>query len=91
MSWVSREGKIARTAVRRADATEEQIGSGPAGTKGICCANCGTFFSCGALESPCWCDTVKLSPAALANLRARYVDCLCPRCLVAAEVVRLEP
>jgi len=49
------------------------------------CAACGQQFSCGAPGPGCWCEDVHLSPAALAQLRARYADCLCPRCLAAVE------
>jgi Cysteine-rich CWC len=49
------------------------------------CGACGELFACGAPGPDCWCEVVKLSPAALAQLRARYADCLCPRCLAAVE------
>jgi hypothetical protein len=48
------------------------------------CAACGEMFACGAPESNCWCEELKLSPSELEQLRARYDDCLCPRCLAAA-------
>jgi len=48
------------------------------------CGACGELFTCGAPESNCWCEEVSLSAAALESLRARYADCLCPRCLTAA-------
>lgn len=45
------------------------------------CPVCGTNFGCVAGQGTCWCAEVKLSSEATANLRARFADCLCPRCL----------
>jgi hypothetical protein len=50
------------------------------------CGACGELFSCGVPEPSCWCEGVNLSPAALEKLRARYADCLCPRCLAAVAL-----
>jgi hypothetical protein len=47
------------------------------------CEACGSEFSCGADEGPCWCEGVRLDAATLADLRKRYADCLCPQCLSA--------
>jgi hypothetical protein len=44
------------------------------------CPRCGERFSC-KQESGCWCATVRVEPAMLAELRARYSDCLCEVCL----------
>ena len=44
------------------------------------CPKCGTSFECGGLFG-CWCRDVKLDKAALASLKERYDDCLCPACL----------
>jgi len=44
------------------------------------CPKCGVAFECGGLFG-CWCRDVKLDKAALATLKERYVDCLCPDCL----------
>jgi hypothetical protein len=48
------------------------------------CQACGEMFACGAPEPGCWCENVKLTSEAAAQLRARHTDCLCPRCLAAA-------
>jgi Cysteine-rich CWC len=48
------------------------------------CAACGETFSCAARAAGCWCEETKLTKEALIELRARYSDCLCPRCLWAA-------
>ena len=55
------------------------------------CAACGEMFACGAPESNCWCEELKLSPSELEQLRARYDDCLCPRCLAAAAPASSAP
>jgi hypothetical protein len=44
------------------------------------CSKCGLTFECGGLLG-CWCRDVKLDRAALAALKERYDDCLCPDCL----------
>jgi hypothetical protein len=46
------------------------------------CGKCGRTFGCGGLTG-CWCRDVKLDAAALAALKERYDDCLCPDCLTA--------
>ena len=50
------------------------------------CPKCGTAFDCGGLFG-CWCRDVKLDRAALATLKERYTDCLCPNCLKAIATV----
>jgi hypothetical protein len=55
------------------------------------CEKCGSMFACGASESSCWCDAVKLSAEALAQLRATYRDCLCPECLPSFANVKAAP
>jgi Cysteine-rich CWC len=45
------------------------------------CEACGAQFVCGASGSSCWCQEIKLSEAAQAELRARYQRCLCRACL----------
>lgn len=52
------------------------------------CAACGQPFGCGASTaeadaSPCWCREIKLSEAALFELRERFAGCLCQNCLSA--------
>ncbi|HET7524538.1 MAG TPA: cysteine-rich CWC family protein [Burkholderiaceae bacterium] len=47
------------------------------------CPRCGRGFHCGMHDpQPCACTTLRLSAAALAELRARYSGCLCQQCLV---------
>lgn len=69
---------------------DRMIASGPAAQRSGCvptrkkCEACGEMFDCGAPESGCWCEDVKVGSAAAAELRERFSDCVCPRCLVAA-------
>jgi len=44
------------------------------------CPACGATFPC--LPGACWCAALRLSPATLQQLRAKYDDCLCPGCLL---------
>lgn len=44
------------------------------------CSRCGAAFSC-RQEAGCWCASVRVGAALLAELRARYADCLCEVCL----------
>ena len=50
------------------------------------CQKCGVAFDCGGLFG-CWCRDVKLDKTALATLKERYVDCLCPNCLKQFETM----
>jgi hypothetical protein len=50
------------------------------------CAVCGEKFSCGAPGAGCWCEELKVASEVLRDLRARYADCLCRRCLSAAAL-----
>jgi hypothetical protein len=54
------------------------------------CAACGGQFSCAARAAGCWCEEVKLTNQALNELRGRFADCLCPRCLSAASAQRVR-
>jgi len=45
------------------------------------CEACGATFTCSASGAECWCAGVELRGGALAELRERFQDCLCPRCL----------
>jgi hypothetical protein len=46
------------------------------------CPRCGGDFHCGVKdETPCWCASLTLTPALLAELRREYTSCLCPACL----------
>jgi hypothetical protein len=52
------------------------------------CPVCGAHFGCMAAQEACWCAEVNLSAKATADLRARFTDCLCPRCLALAAAER---
>ncbi|MCQ9372996.1 cysteine-rich CWC family protein [Methyloversatilis sp. XJ19-13] len=46
------------------------------------CPRCAGRFTCGAAgPAPCDCFTLTLDPGLLAELRERYVGCLCLACL----------
>jgi hypothetical protein len=46
------------------------------------CPRCSGHFTCGAAgPAPCDCFTLTLDPGLLADLRERYVGCLCLACL----------
>ncbi|MBN8508253.1 MAG: cysteine-rich CWC family protein [Burkholderiales bacterium] len=46
------------------------------------CPRCGGAFHCGVHDpAPCACTDIRLDPAQLISLRARYAGCLCPACL----------
>lgn len=46
------------------------------------CPRCGGAFLCGASgPGPCACAGLTLTPAMLADLKARYTHCLCVACL----------
>lgn len=48
------------------------------------CPICGARFGCMAAQQACWCAEVKLSGESTADLKTRFSDCLCPRCLALA-------
>ena len=48
------------------------------------CEACGAQFPCSSPWGPCWCEDVKVSSQTLAEIRTRYNECLCPKCLTAA-------
>jgi hypothetical protein len=48
------------------------------------CPVCGARFGCMAAQQACWCAEVKLSSESTADLKKRFSDCLCPRCLALA-------
>ncbi len=58
------------------------------------CPRCGGAFACGVdadRTTPCFCAGIALDASRLAQLRARYPDCLCSTCLQAlANDVREE-
>ena len=50
------------------------------------CPRCGGSFHCGRHDTaPCACTTVRLDAQVLAQLRERYVGCLCLNCLRALQ------
>ena len=57
-----------------------------AGWRSTACPRCGATFACGVgadRAAPCFCAAIPLAPQRLAELRARYSDCLCAECLTA--------
>jgi hypothetical protein len=44
------------------------------------CSRCGKVFRC-KQEAGCWCAGVQVERAVLAEIRARFADCLCEPCL----------
>jgi hypothetical protein len=52
------------------------------------CPVCSASFGCMAAMQSCWCAELRLSSEALADLRSRFADCLCPRCLALAVAER---
>jgi hypothetical protein len=55
--------------------------SGPVIKKSGTCESCGQPFACELSLSGCWCSKVRLTDAARAEVRSKYVGCLCPACL----------
>ena len=54
------------------------------GYRATTCPRCGGPFACGAgadRATPCFCVGFALGPERLAELRARWSDCLCAACL----------
>jgi Cysteine-rich CWC len=57
-----------------------------AGHRPATCPRCGAAFACGAAAdraTPCDCTRLRLGADRLAELRARWPDCLCGACLAA--------
>ena len=55
-----------------------------AGWRATTCPRCGGPFACGVgadRATPCFCVSVVLGAERLAELRARWSDCLCADCL----------
>jgi hypothetical protein len=51
----------------------------------LVCPLCGKANQCapaasGSFDTPCWCTTVKVDPAAIAALGGNRDACLCPAC-----------
>ena len=58
----------------------------PPGWRPAACPRCGGAFECGAgadRATPCFCVSFALGDARLAELRAKWSDCLCAACLAA--------
>ena len=56
----------------------------PPGYRGTTCPRCGGPFECGVgtdRATPCFCVTYPLGAGRLAELRAKWSDCLCADCL----------
>jgi hypothetical protein len=45
------------------------------------CEACGDEFTCGVSLSDCWCSEIELTEETRRDLRSKYTDCLCRRCL----------
>jgi len=45
------------------------------------CESCGEPFGCGANSESCWCSGVALSNDAASEVRSKFSDCLCSKCL----------
>jgi hypothetical protein len=62
--------------------SKTEIKCGPQGEPKVkVCEACGASFDCFTPRGPCWCEDVKLSSETLAELKAKYRECLCPACL----------
>lgn len=69
----------------------ENCQSDSAAPKQKICEACGAQFLCHSPWGPCWCEKVELANSTLADLRARYADCLCPACLAKAAASQSAP
>jgi len=61
-------------------------GTSTEGWRAAACPRCGGAFACGAgadRATPCFCVSFDLGAARLAELRAKWPDCLCAACLAA--------
>jgi hypothetical protein len=45
------------------------------------CEACGEEFTCGATVMGCWCTELELTDEARAELKSKYRECLCRKCL----------
>ena len=47
------------------------------------CEKCGVAFKCGAkTDTRCWCNAYAVTEESLKNIREKYNDCLCEKCLI---------
>ena len=60
----------------------------PALRRPMRCEACGNDFVCGAGITGCWCTKVTLDTPVRGELRKRFRDCLCLKCLEGAGVTR---
>jgi hypothetical protein len=62
------------------------------GQRQLICESCGASFSCYPWPgSNCWCGSVTISGEALADLKAKFGQCICPECLAKyAQKVQVE-
>jgi hypothetical protein len=91
LTWRNGMAYKGATVVNSGEPNAPSAGETPAQKQKTCPA-CGAQFGCmaAAIES-CWCAEVKLSGEATADLRARFADCLCPRCLALAAARTTSP
>ena len=64
------------------------------GWRDTSCPRCGGPFACGVgadPATPCFCMAIRLSAERLAEMRARYPDCLCATCLATLAQVPGQP
>jgi hypothetical protein len=45
------------------------------------CEACGQEFFCSVMAAGCWCEEIRLTPAARREIARRCHDCLCRSCL----------
>ncbi len=50
------------------------------------CQSCGEPFGCGAKLDGCWCSEIELPAEIADDLKTKYEDCLCPKCLSEAAL-----
>jgi hypothetical protein len=66
----------------------------PPGHRAATCPRCGAAFACGVgadRATPCFCVAYPLGAARLAELRAKWPDCLCAGCLAALAAEPEQP
>jgi hypothetical protein len=82
--WKLKLGTAAKTGNTKMNQPKSDPRSPAQPPKQKICEACGTQFPCASPWGPCWCEDVKVSTQTLAELRACYDECLCPKCLTAA-------
>jgi len=62
------------------------------GQRQLICKSCGASFSCCPVPAGgCWCADVSVPEAALEELKGKYEECVCPRCLGNYAVEKAVP